>query len=350
MQTSNRTPTASVVAALAFATAAGIGSAAADPISDFYKGRQVNIFVGSAPGGGYDLYARLLGRHLGRQIPGSPTIVINNMPGAGQTRAAAHVALVAPKDGSAIAAVSSGALMTPLLGGPKIQFDPSKFLFLGSATQDSYVCVARAGTAARTIRDTATTEIIIGGSGGSTRDHPKLLAEVLGLKVKLIIGYPGTKEIILAMEKGEVDGLCGIAQANIAAQYSDQLSRGVIRWFVQESVTAHPELHKLGIPMATELAKTPADRQILELSYSRGLLGRPYVIAPEVPPDRVAALQKAFMDTMHDAELVAEAKRTKTEISPVDGIEAKAILTRAYATPPAVAERARKLLDIPEGG
>lgn len=342
-------PAAYVAFALAFAVG-GAGIGRAQGVDEFYKGKQVNIFVGSAPGGGYDLYGRLLSRHLGRHIPGNPTVIVNNMPGAGQTRAAAQVMLVAPKDGTAIAAVSSGALMTPLLGGPKIQFDPSKFLFLGSATQDAYVCVARAGAAAKTIQDTAHTEIIIGGSGGSTRDHPKLLNEVLGLKVKLITGYPGTKEIILAMEKGEVDGLCGIAHANITAQYSDQLNRGVIRWLVQESVTPHPELAKLGVPMATSLAKTPEDRQVLELSYSRGLLGRPYVIAPEVPADRVAALQKAFMDSMRDPALIADANKIKAELSPINGIEAKAVLTRAFATPPVVAERAKKLLDIPEGG
>lgn len=346
-----RSRPAAVVAGLCAAlTATATERAAAETPAEFYNGRQVNIFVGSAPGGGYDLYGRLLSRHIGRHIPGNPNVIVNNMPGAGQTRAAAHVMLVAPKDGTAIAAVSSGALMTPLLGGPKIQFDPSRFLFLGSATQDAYVCVARTGAAAKTIHDTVKTEIIIGGSGGSTRDHPKLLNEVLGLKVKLVTGYPGTKEIVLAMEKGEVDGLCGIAYANIAAQYADQLKRGVIGWFLQESVTPHPELTKLGVPMATSLAKTAEDRQLLELSYSRGRLGRPYVIAPEVPADRVAALQKAFMDAMRDPQLIADADKIKAELSPIDGVEAKAVLTAAFATPAAVAERARKLLDTPEGG
>lgn len=334
-------------AGLAIATL-GVSDGRAEDVADFYKGKQINIFIGSAPGGGFDAYGRLVARHIGNHIPGNPTVVPQNMPGAGQTRAAGHVYSVAPKDGTSIAAVSPGALLTPLLGGPKIQYDPAKFLYLGSANGDIYICVIRPDAPVKAFKDALATELIVGVSSGTTRDMPTVLKNVLGAKLKLVTGYPGTKEITLALQRNEVQGLCGFGYASLITQYPDWIANGVVKVLVQESTVGHPDLNKAGVPRAVEFAKTPEDRQVLELVYSQGLFGRPFIVAPEVPKDRVAALRKAFMAAMKDPNLIAEAQKMNLEIDPMPGDEVQALVAKVYASPAQVVERAKKALEVQE--
>jgi tripartite-type tricarboxylate transporter receptor subunit TctC len=318
---------------------------AQDSVAAFYKGKQISIVVGSSAGGGYDTYARLLARHLGKHIPGNPVIVPSNMPGAASNIAAAYVYNVAPKDGTVIGAVQTAAVLDPLFADKaRLKHDSSKFIYLGSATVDYYVCVIRADAAVKDFKDAQTREVILGASqpGTSTRDFPALLNNAAGAKFRIVSGYPGTREITLAIEKGEVQGVCGFSWSSLSVQHPDWLKKGFIRVLVQENAKGHPEVNRLGVPHATDFAKTPQDRQIMDLIYSSEIFGRPYVLPPGVPPDRVAALRKAFMDTLRDPELLAEGQKAGLDLDPISGEELQSIAAKMYATPADVVERAKQ--------
>ena len=318
---------------------------AQDSVAEFYKGKQVSIIVGSSAGGGYDTYARLLGRHLGKHIPGNPVIVPSNMPGAGSNIAAAYVYNVAPKDGTVIGAVQTAAVLDPLFADKaSLKHDSSKFIYLGSATVDYYVCVIRADAAVKEFKDALTHEVIMGASqpGTSTRDFPALLNNAAGAKFRIVSGYKGTREITLAIEKGEVQGVCGFSWSSLSAQHPDWLKKGFIRVLVQENPKGHPEVNRLGVPHATDFAKSPQDRQIMDLIYSSEIFGRPYILPPGVPADRVAALRKAFLDTLHDPDLLAEGQKLHLDLDPISGEELQTIAAKMYATPADVVERAKQ--------
>jgi tripartite-type tricarboxylate transporter receptor subunit TctC len=319
---------------------------AADAVADFYKGKQVSIVIGSSVGGGYDTYARLIARYLGAHIPGHPTIVPVNMPGAGSNRAAYDVYAVAPKDGTTIGAIFSGSVVEPLLGNRPVQHDPSKFIYLGSANDDVFVCFVRADSKAKTFQDTFKVEVTLAASqaGGSTVDFPTLANHVLGTRFHVISGYSGTHEMTLAVERREVDGICGLSWPSLLAQHSDWASSGKVRVLVQEALKGHPDLDRLGVPLAHDFAKTPQDRAVLELVYTQEIFGRPYVLPPGVPADRVAALRAAFIDTLRDPALLAEADRMRLDIKAVSGAEIQALVAKMYAAPQAVVDRARQAL------
>jgi tripartite-type tricarboxylate transporter receptor subunit TctC len=338
----NRVRKLAIAACLVVATA---GSASAqDAVASFYKGRNVTIIVGSSPGGGYDLYARLLSRFMSKHIPGSPTIVVQNMPGAASNVAASYVYNVAPKDGTVLGGLFMGAVLDPLLGdGKRITHDVSKFNFIGNANSDAYVCIVRTDAAVKTMADVFDKELVVGASadGASTRDFPLLLKNLLGAKLKVVAGYPGTREINLALEKGEVQGACGVAWSSISANYPGWFKDNLVKPLVQEANSGYPELDKQGVPLARQFAKTDEQRRILEFMYTQTAFGRPYVAAPGVPAERVAALRKAFMDTMSDPELVAEAKRINLDVGPISGEELQAQVAKLYATPADLVEKAK---------
>jgi tripartite-type tricarboxylate transporter receptor subunit TctC len=318
---------------------------AQDPVADFYKGKQVSIIIGSSAGGGYDTYARLIGRHLGKHIPGNPVVVPSNMPGAASNIAAAYVYNVAPKDGTVIGAVQTAAVLDPLFADKaRLKHDSSKFIYLGSATVDYYVCVIRADADVKDFKDAQSHEVIMGASapGTSTRDFPALLNNAAGAKFRIVSGYPGTREITLAIEKGEVQGVCGFSWSSLSAQHPDWLAKGFIRVLVQENEKGHPEVNKLGVPHATDFARTPQDRQIMDLIYSSEIFGRPYVLPPGLPAERVAVLRKAFLATLHDPDLQAEGQKLGLDLDPISGEELQTIAAKMYATPPEVVERAKQ--------
>ncbi len=321
-------------------------ASAADAVADFYAGKQVTIVIGSSVGGGYDTYARLIARHLGAHIPGKPTVVPVNMPGAGSNRAAYDVYAVAPKDGTTIGAIFSGSVVEPLLGSRPVQHDPSKFLYLGSANDDVFTCFVRAEAKAKTFQDAFTMPVTLAASqaGGSTVDFPTLANHILGTKFTVVSGYSGTHEMTLAVERGEVDGICGLSWPSLLAQHPDWASTGKVRVIVQEAIKGHPDLDKLGVPLADSFAKTPEDRAALDLVYTQEIFGRPYVLPPGVPPKRVTALRQAFMDTLRDPNLLAEAAKMRLDIKPVSGDEIQALVAKMYGAPKAVVERARKAL------
>jgi tripartite-type tricarboxylate transporter receptor subunit TctC len=325
---------------------------AQDAVSEFYKGRQITVVVGSTAGGGYDIYARLLARHMPGHIPGHPAMVVSNMAGAGSNAAAAYVYNLAPKDGTVIAALQNSAVLDALLDAllgdtRRLRHDATRFIHLGSATVDHYVCISRADAAARTFKDVLDRELVIGASqpGTSTRDYPAMLNNMTGSRLRLVSGYPGTREIALAIEKDEVKGLCGFSWSSLKAQRPDWLRSGFIRVLVQEHDKGHPDINAMGVPLAVDFARTPDNRRVMELVYSSETFGRPYMMAPGVPADRVTALRAAFMETMRDPDLLGEARRLGIEIDPISGEELQALAEKIFTTPPAVVERAKQALE-----
>jgi tripartite-type tricarboxylate transporter receptor subunit TctC len=224
-----------------------------------------------------------------------------------------------------------------------MKHDASKFIYLGSADIDYYICVSRADAVVKSYKDLLSQELIIGASqpGTSTRDFPALLNSMTGAKIRLVSGYPGTREITLAIEKGEVQGLCGFSWSSLQAQRPDWLKSGFIRVLVQEHDKGHATLNKMGVPLAVDFAKSPDNRRIMELIYSSETFGRPYMMPPGVPAERVAALRKAFLDALRDKELLADAEKIGLEIDPISGETLQSLAEKIYATPAAIVEQAR---------
>jgi tripartite-type tricarboxylate transporter receptor subunit TctC len=338
---------------LAIIALAGVSPVfAQDSVEQFYKGRQITVIVGSSPGGGYDIYARLLARHMGKYIPGQPSMVVSNMPGAASNTMVAHIYNVAPKDGTVIGAPQNSAIMDALfdnlLGNARrLRHDATKLIHIGSATTDHYVCIARADAPVKSFRDVLTKELLIGASqpGTSTRDFPAMLNNLTGAKIKQVTGYPGTREITLAIEKNEVQGLCGFSWSSLNAQKPDWIKSGFVRLIVQEHDKGNPEINKMGVPLAVDFATTPENRKIMELVYSSETFGRPYMLAPGVPADRVNALRKAFSEAMKDQELLADAQRIGLAIDPISGEDLQTLAARVFATPVPFVEKTKQALE-----
>jgi tripartite-type tricarboxylate transporter receptor subunit TctC len=325
-------------------------ASAQDAVADFYRGKSIRFVIGAIVGGGNDGYARLVARHLGRFIPGNPTILPINMPGASGHIAAAHIFNVAAKDGTAIGATTPGVLTDPLWAGEngrtKFNYDPVTLLHLGSAQSATYNCYVRADAPVKTIQDVFTTEIILGAAteGGSTRDAPVLLNNVLGTKFRVVTGYPGTREILVAIERNEIQGVCGMGWDAMYSQRPDWVAKNFVRVLVQENLGGNPQFDKMGVPRSIDLAKTAEARQIMELAYTQQAFGRPYILPPGTPPDRVAVLCKAFMEATQDAELLAEAKKMRVEVRPLSGEDIQALVAKMYALPREIVDRTRDAL------
>lgn len=332
---------------LAFSALCASPALAEDSVASFYRGKTVTIIAASSPGGGYDLYARLIARVLGKHIPGNPAVVVANMPGAASNVAAAHIYNVAPKDGTVIGALFMGAVVEALFSGKvRPTHDMSKFQYIGNANKDFYVCLIRTDAAVKSFSEAFEKEVVVGGTaeGASTRDFPVLLKNLLGVKFKVVAGYPGSREINLAIERGEVEGGCGETWSSVAATYPAWFRENKVKVLVQEDGEGYPELNKQGVPRTRDFAKTAEQRQILDLIYSQTTFGRPYVVAPEVPKDRVDALRNAFMAAMTDPELVAEAQRIHVDVLPVAGEKLQTMIASLYLTPPDLLKKARAAL------
>ena len=322
-------------------------AAAQDAGAPFYKGKTITIVVGSSPGGGYDLYGRMLARHIGKHIPGNPSVVVNNMPGAASNVAAATIYNVAPKDGTVIGALFMGAVVDPLFGNrPRPTHDMSKFNYIGNANKDVYVCLIRTDAPVKNFAEAMTKELIVGATaeGASTRDFPELLKSLLGAKFKIVAGYQGSTQINLAMERGEVQGGCGQSWSSVSATRAAAFKDGVIKVLAQEDTEGYPALNKQGVPLTRDFAKTDEQRRILDLVYSQTVFGRPYVVAPEVPKERVDTLRQAFMAAIRDPELRAEAERMKVDIDAIGGEELQTAIAKIYTTPPDILEKARQAM------
>jgi tripartite-type tricarboxylate transporter receptor subunit TctC len=302
----------------------------ADAISEFYGSRDVHLLIGYSPGGGYDTYARLLARYLGQHIPGSPTVVPENMPGAGSLRLANYLYNVAAKDGSVIGTFARGMAMEPLLGGQGTRFEAAKFSWIGSLNNEVSLCVSWHTSDVKTMQDLFTKQLIVGGTGsGSDTDvFPIVMSNLLGAHIKLISGYPGGNDILLAMERGEVDGRCSWSYSTLISRRPEWLEEGKINLLVQLALAKHPDLPD--VPLVTDFAKNDDERKALELIFSRQVMGRPYAAPPGIPAQRLQALRRAFDETARDAAFRAEAERLELELNPVSGEEIDALIGRIY--------------------
>ena len=318
--------------------------AAAQPSTDFYKGKNLELYVGYSVGGGYDLYARVLARHIGRHIPGNPTVIPKNMEGAGSLRLANWLVRAAPRDGTVFGTFGRGVPFYPLLGLPGAQFKATDFGWIGSASNEVSMCVSWGTSKITKIEEAETTQMVVGGTGPSddTVQFPRVLNGVLGTKFKVISSYPGGNDIVLAMERGEVEGRCGWSWSTITATRPDWVSGKKIHLLIQLALHKHPDLPD--VPLVTDLAKTPEQKNIIKLMFARQVVGRPYAAPPGIPSERLALLRRAFMDTMADPEFLADAKKLELEISPVSGPEVEQLLREVYATPPDVAQKLSALL------
>jgi tripartite-type tricarboxylate transporter receptor subunit TctC len=313
--------------------------AAAQPAADFYRSKTLTLIVGYSVGGGYDTYARVLARHMARHLPGNPSIIVQNMPGAGSLRAANYLYAVAPKDGSVFGIFSRGMAMEPLIGSSATQYDSRKFTWLGSATNEVSVCAIWHTSAVKNWGDMLAKPFTVGGEGsGSDPDiFSAMLRNAFGVKVKTVSGYPGSNEVALAMERGEVDGRCGWSWSSMKATRADWLAGKKVNVVVQLSLNKSPELTH--VPIVTEFATTERQRQILQLILSRQVMGRPFAAPPGVPDDRKQALRAAFDATMADAEFRADVTSRGLEVNPVSGIEVDRLMAQLYdTTPDAIAE------------
>ena len=306
--------------------------------------KTVTIYVAGTAGGGIDLLGRALARHMGKYLPGNPSMVVQDMPGAGGIRAANFLAESAPKDGTAIGTFAGGPVIEPLIGARNPGYDMSKFTWVGAVSKDVGVCLSFGNTPFKTVDDLRNKEMIVAGTGaGSDSDtYPIILNQVLKTKIKLITGYLGTKETIMAIENGEVHGRCSVAYSALKMAKPDWLSNKQINLIMQFGLEKSHDLPD--VPLALDLVKDPADRQLLELLMGTMAVARPFVAPPGLSPARATALRRAFDQTMKDPAFVAEAGQMQLDVEPTRGEDAQKIVEKMYATPPAVVERAKKLL------
>jgi tripartite-type tricarboxylate transporter receptor subunit TctC len=318
--------------------------AAAQTTAEFFKGKTVELYVGYSAGGGYDVYGRLLSRHVGKHIPGNPSVVVKNMPGAGSLTLANWLYNVAPKDGTAFGIIGRGTGFDPLLGSTRAKFDATKFNWIGSANDEVSVCVAWHTSGITKFEQVLDKELVVGGTGpaADTDQFPKVLNGALGTKFKIVSGYPGGNDVGLAMERGEVNGRCGWSWSSVIATHKPWLDDKKIAVLIQLSLSKHPDLPNL--PLVMDFAKTEEQKQIFQLVFARQVMGRPFLAPPGIPADRVAVMRKAFMDTMTDRAFLAEAEKGKLEITPVSGESVQKLVADIHGSPKQIAMKVAELL------
>ena len=307
---------------------------------EFYKGKVVELYTGYSVGGGYDVYARLLARHMGRHLPGNPVIVPKNMEGAGSLRLANWLYKAAPRDGSVFGTIGRGIAFDPLLGTEGTQFKAAEFGWIGSANDEVSVCAAWGKTGIKRFEDFYARPIFVGGTGaGADTDlFPKAMNSILGTKMRLVTGYPGGNDITLAMQRGEVEARCGWSWSSIKSNHPQWVKDGTIKLLVQLSLEKHADLPD--VPLIMDLVKTPEQRGVLRLIFARQVMGRPFLAPPGVPAERLALLRRAFLDTMKDPAFLAEADKIKLEITPVAGEAVQKLVAEIYRTPPEIVRQA----------
>ena len=331
------------IAVVAAALAAVARPAAADDVAAFYKGKTVTILAAHQSGTGFDIYARALQRHLHRHIPGNPSVVVQNMPGAGGVVGANWLYNIAPKDGTAVGTFVFTAPFEPLLGNKAAaRFDPAKFAWIGNMEEGVAVCGVSKAAGIDKFEDMRSREVIIGGSALNSALVKSALAvrNLFGVKMKVVPGYKGTASIKIAIARGEVHGVCSILMSTVRSHWRDEYESGNFRPILQLSGRARID----GIPHVDDFVKSDEDRQVHGLIFGVQALGKLYAAPPGIPTDRRDALRKALAATMKDAEFLADAAKTKIDISPMTGADVEAFITRTSAASPAVVERAKQAL------
>jgi tripartite-type tricarboxylate transporter receptor subunit TctC len=331
---------------LATTLLAALVNAAATPAAaqaDVLAGKSVQMIIGFGPGGGYDLWARTLGRHIGKHLPGNPNVVPQNMPGAGSFTAASYIFNIAPKDGSALGIIARDAALGPLTGASGARFDPTRLSWIGTPTKETNVCIAFHTAQVKSVQDLYDKQLILGdtGPGTGTRSYPKALNELLGMKFKLVGGFPASSDVFLAMERGEVDGICESLDS-IKIRRPDWIPSGKVAILFQGGAEPNPELKD--VPFVRDLARTPEQKQAIEFLYAGQGIGRPFVAPPDLPAERLKMLRDAFNATMKDADFIAETKKSKLELEPEDGEHLAALIAKIYATPKPIVDKIANLI------
>jgi tripartite-type tricarboxylate transporter receptor subunit TctC len=318
-----------------------VGIACAQTPAEFYKGKNVTLLVGFGPGGDDDLWARIISKHMGSHIPGNPTIVPQNLPGAAGLLVVNRLYNATPKDGSVFGMINRGIAFEPLLGGEGTMFDVAKLNWIGSPNRDTTVCGARKDAAVKNIQDLFSKDLKVGGtgSGADTAIYPEFLSKLLGMRLVLVKGYSGSHEIQLAMERNEVQGIC---LAYDSFSRSTLFRENGLNVLLQAALERDPRLKD--VPSPLDSAHSPEERQALQLFFSRAAIGRPFVAPPDVPADRLAALRQAFEETLHDPAFLADAKVQNLNVTFITGQQIGDILAAAYKTPPDVVQRTKQAL------
>ena len=329
------------------ATVAAALAAAPAQAADYYASKTIELVVGGDAGGGYDIYARALARHLVRHIPGTPAIVVKNMPGAGSTRAGIYISTVAPKDGTSIVAMMPGAIIGPLLDDkPNLQFDPTKVIYVGTADSGVRVCTTFQNSKIKSFADAQKAKTIVGASaaGGATRDYAYLHNHTAGTKFEVVSGYQGTVDIALAMERGEVDGMCGWDWSSIKSQKSDWVRDKKLNLLAQVSLEPLAELSEIGVPHIWTFVPKEDDRRVAELVVSQQVFQRSYIAPPGTPAGPIGILRSAFDATVKDPAFLADAEKMKISITPLAGAKVQELIAKLYATPKDFVDRAKVVI------
>ena len=312
---------------------------------NFYEGKTVSLVVGTDAGGGYDIYGRSVARHIGRHIPGKPTVVVQNMPGAGSAKAAEFLYALAPKDGLTFGLIFPGMVVEPLLQPGKFRFDPTKFEFLGSADSGTRLCVTHRSSKIKTFDDALKLPSNFGGSafGSSTTDYAQMFINLAGAKMRIVNGYKSSIDTVLAAERGEIDGLCGYDSSSFRSQKPDWFNTPEAHMIVQAALEPFPELTKLGVPHIWQYI-TGENRKIAGVVLAQQEFHRPFLAPPGVAAERLGILRTAFMTTMTDPEFLADATRMKLTISPKDAKTVTDLVKQMYASPPELIAQVNKAL------
>lgn len=316
----------------------------AQSVEEFYKGKQVTIIVGSAAGGGYDATARLFARFLGSHLPGNPNMIVQNMPGAGSLTATNNLYNLAPKDGSFIGVVQRGMLTAKLTNPNGVRFDVEKMNWIGNLAPEVATIVSLKNNAVKTTDDLFKTELIVGGPGPTLDPEttPRLLNALIGTKFRIVSGYTGNTEILLAMERGEVGGTADLAWSNVKRRTDLRPNLNIL---MQVGLEKAPDLD---VPLALDFAKSEEDREIMELFFIQKTVARPLVAPPNVPNDRVLALRKAFIDMTKDKAFIAEAEKLALDVEPATGEDIQKIIAKIAATPQDIADKLTKAITAPK--
>jgi tripartite-type tricarboxylate transporter receptor subunit TctC len=306
-------------------------------------GKATTMIIGFGPGGGYDLWGRTVARFIGKHLPGTPTVVSQNMPGAGSYVAASYIYNIAPKDGTVFGIIARDATLGPLTGANGARFDPTKMVWLGTPTTETNVCIANATAKVKTIDDLYKTELIIGdtGPGTGTRSYPVALNDLIGTKFKLVAGFPSSSDVFLAMERGEVDGICESLDS-VSGKRPEWLPTKKVNILFQGGAEPNPELK--GVPFILDQAKNEEQKKELKFLYAGQGIGRPFVAPPGMTAEKAKMLRDAFDATMKDPEFIAEAKKVKLDVDPRDGDHLAGLINEIYATPKPIIEKIGKLI------
>ena len=337
------TPRPTLFAALVIASLIIAGAMPAAAQTDTLAGKTVQMIIGFGPGGGYDLWGRTVARHIGKHLPGKPNVVPQNMPGAGSFTAASYIFNIAPKDGSALGIIARDAALGPLSGATGARFDPLRLSWIGTPAKETNVCIAYHTAPVKTVQELTAKQLILGdtGPGTGTRSYPKALNELIGTKFKLVGGFPASSDVFLAMERGEVDGICESLDS-IKIRRPSWIPDKKIAILFQGGAAPNPELKD--VPFVLDLARTAEAKQAIEFLYAGQGIGRPFVAPPDMPADRLKMLRDAFNATMTDADFVAEARKSKLEIEPETGEHLAALIEKIYATPKPIVDRVTSLI------